>query len=399
MTGGPVMQDFLLLSKDTPVAQIIGGVVQPIEPERLPLFLLRTGDVRAWLESRAIDGHRTNSRLLKRALRLEHKDDLTAVLAVNAATITDNYWVKPLEDEALRYTNVRFKVNMFDNLALTGDVNSFDQPPDRTPELTNTGSFEKCWRLEDGQWQMFKAGKPEELFSELLAFRLGKLLGFPMAEYEAAGDFIRSRDFTENAGVDFESAAGIVGDEPDYIKIYEALRTLGENLAGQYVKMCYLDGLIYNMDRHEHNFGVLRDSDTGEVLSLAPFFDHNIALIARGYPSRAPGDALITDFAELVRQIGAPLCVRRLTEQEVLAEALGIPFDPPATDAVPDPKAFTARYLISRQAALEEQCRGLLVFGNDRPSVLGQIRAAKNEQRACPPPTPGKPKSKTGPER
>jgi hypothetical protein len=33
------------------------------------------------------------SRLLKKALRLDHRDDLATVLAVNAATITNNLWV------------------------------------------------------------------------------------------------------------------------------------------------------------------------------------------------------------------------------------------------------------------------------------------------------------------
>jgi hypothetical protein len=358
---GALMEDLLLLSKDVSVAEIVGGELRPLLLERLPLALRRTGDVRAWLESRAIDGHRTNSRLLKRALRLEHKDDLTAVLAVNAATITDNYWVKPLVDEATRYEDVRFKVNLFDNLALTGNVNSFDQPPSRTPELTNTGSFEKCWRFEDGGWLMYKAGKPEELFSELLAFRLGRLLGFPMAEYEAADGFIKSRDFTKNAAVDFEPAAGIIGDESDYIKIYKALLPFGDGIAEQYVRMCYLDGLIYNMDRHENNFGVLRDSDTGAVLSLAPFYDHNIALIARGYPNRAPGDRLIGDFAELVLHIGKPFTVRKLTEQEIRNEATAISFDPPMADTVPNPREFTARYLVARQDALVDQCGGLLL--------------------------------------
>ncbi len=378
------MENLILLSRDTPLAEIIGGELRPLLSERLPLFLQRTGDIAAWLESRAIDGHRTNSRLLKRALRLEHKDDMTAVLAVNAATITDNYWVKPLADEALRYEDVRFKMNLFDNLALTGDVNSFDQPPSRTPELTNTGSFEKCWRYEDGAWVMYKAGKPEELFSELLAFRLGRLLGFPMAEYEAADGFIKSRDFTENAKVDFEPVAGIIGDESDYIKIYEKLLPLGENLAEQYIQMCYLDGLIYNMDRHENNFGVLRDAGTGKVLSMAPFYDHNIALIARGYPSRAPGDQLIRDFAALVRHTGKPFTVRKLTEREIMSEAIPIPFAPPVTDEVPRPKTFTARYLLSRQAAIEQQCQGLLQYTGEKPSVMAQIRAARQEQRTRP---------------
>ncbi len=88
------MDDMLLLSKDTPIAKIVEDMLQSIDARRLPLFLQRTGDVRSRLESRAIDGHRTNSRLLKRALRLEHKDDLTAVLSVNAATITDSFLVK-----------------------------------------------------------------------------------------------------------------------------------------------------------------------------------------------------------------------------------------------------------------------------------------------------------------
>ena len=356
------MQDYLLLSKDTPIAKIISGVLEPLDPQRLPLYLKRTGDVRTWLESRAIDGLRTNSRLLKRVLRLEHKDDLTTVLAVNAATITDNYWVKPIDDDTTLYDDIRFKENMFDELALTGDVDSFDKPPSKTPELTNIGSFEKCWRLEDGKWWMYKAGKKEELFSELMAYRIGKFLGCPMADYEAAGDFIKSRDFTDNASVDFEPAVSIVGDVQDYIKIYEALKEISEDIAKQYVHMCYFDGLIFNMDRHEHNFGVLRNSDTGEILSLAPLFDHNIAIISRGYPSRAPGDALISDFTSLLCHIDKPVKVPGLSEHDFLNLANEIPFEPPATENVQNPREFVAKYLFDRQSVLVQQSKGLLIL-------------------------------------
>ena len=359
-----MMQDLVLMSKDTPIARVINNTVEPLLPERLPLFLQRSGDIRAWLEARAVDSHRTNSRLLKKALRLEHKDDLSTVLAVNAATVTDNYWVKPLGDTTTHYADVRFQVNCFDNLALTGDVNSFDQPPGRTPELTNTGSFEKCWRRRGGEWWMVKAGKPEELFSELLAYRLGVALGFPMAEYEPDGAFIRSRDFTRDAQVDFEPAAGIIGDESDYVKIYEALRRFGGTVAGQYVLMCYFDALIYNMDRHEQNFGVLRDSDTGQVLSLAPFFDHNIALIARGYPRNAdaPNDLLITGFTALAHHAGLPLEIRRLKQGAINTAVRMNPFVPPRSEAVANPLAFTVSYLLRRQERLEELNRDVLCF-------------------------------------
>jgi hypothetical protein len=183
-----------------------------------------------------------------------------------------------------------------------------------------------------------------------------------MAFYEASGGYIKSRDFTDNAGVDFEPAAGIIGDESDYIKIYEALRMINEPAAQEYVNLCYFDGLIFNMDRHEHNFGILRDSSTGAVVSLAPFYDHNISLIARGYPANKPGDLLITDFAALLRHVGKPLHFKKLDESELLDAANGVSFEPPVSGAIPAPRAFTAKYLISRQSALEEHGQGLAVL-------------------------------------
>ena len=356
------MQDLLLLSKDTPVAIIRNGLAETIVPERIPFYFRYRSDAKKWLESRAIDSHRINSRLLKKVLRLEHKDDMTAVLAVNAATITDNYWVKPFDDNALSYSDVRFKINLFDKLALYGSVESFDLPPGRTPELTNTGSFEKCWRMENGQWWMYKAGKQEELFSEMLAFRVGSMLGFSIAEYEVAGDYIKSSDFTDNARVDFEPAEGIICDEFNYVKIYQLLKAIDVEIAHQYVLMCYYDGLIFNMDRHEYNFGVIRNSDSGALLSLAPFFDHNIVLIARGYPGNEPKDMLITDFVELMKYIDKPIHIRKLDENEVKSAALSVPYEPPITNEISAPKEFAAQYLLRREKALKEHCGELIQY-------------------------------------
>ena len=356
------MQNLVLFSKDIAIANIIDGTLEAILSERLPLLLQRTGDVESWLTSRAIDSSRVNSRLLKKALRLDNKDDVSTALTVNAATITDNFWVKPIEDVTTTYADVRFTMNRFDKLALTGDVNSFDQPFSRTPELTNTGSFEKCWRLIDGKWWMVKAGKPEELFSELSIYKLGKLMGFPMAEYQPEGDFIRSRDFTDGAAVDFEPAASIIGDESDYIKIYELLKLYGKDVCALYVRQCYLDALFLNMDRHEHNFGLLRDSDTGTVLGMAPFFDHNIALVSRGYPKnfKAENDRLIEDFAMLLKHTGISLPVRQITRQEMIQCISKIPWELPVTNEVPEPKQFVLDYLLNRQTQLEERCCGML---------------------------------------
>ena len=77
-----------LMSEDCVIATVKNGVITDADERLLPLYLKRTGNIEGWLASRAIDSHRTNSRLLKRALRLRTTDDIATALAVNAATPT-----------------------------------------------------------------------------------------------------------------------------------------------------------------------------------------------------------------------------------------------------------------------------------------------------------------------
>lgn len=273
-----------LMSEDRVIATVKNGVITESDDTLLPLYLKRTKNIEGWLADRAIDSHRTNSRLLKRALRLRTTDDVQTALAVNAATVTDRYWFKP-EGSSAVYEDIRFKENYFSELALRGDPDSFSRKPSRTPELTNTGSFEKCWKLIDGEWWMYKSGNQNEYFSELFICRLGEKIGLNMAHYEPDGQYIRSKDFTSGAKVNFEPIRSLVDDDDDYENCFHVLNSLSPELAGQYLRLLWMDSVCYNMDRHTENFGLLREVKTGNILSLAPNYDNNIALIARGYPN------------------------------------------------------------------------------------------------------------------
>ena len=192
-----------LMSEDRVIAHIKNGVITDADDILLPLYLKRTKDVEKWLVYRSVDHSRKNARLLKRALRLHTTDDVQTALAVNAATVTDRYWFRP-EGSAAVYEDIRFKENYFSELALRGDPDSFSNRPSRTPELTNIGSFEKCWKLIDGEWWMYKNGNSEEYFSELFICKLCEKLGLPTAHYELDGRYIRSKNFTNGAEVNFE---------------------------------------------------------------------------------------------------------------------------------------------------------------------------------------------------
>ena len=178
--------EFYVLSGNNIVAKWENKTLKLIDEQLLPLYLMQNPNAEQWVASRAIDSRRANARLLKKALRLKEKDNLSTAIFANAATITDNYWIKPLDSD-LTYQDVRFTDDYFSVLALKVSYSSFNRVANskrtKTPELTNIGSFEKCWKLIDGKWWMYKSATQDELFSELFIYHLGKELGMNMAVY------------------------------------------------------------------------------------------------------------------------------------------------------------------------------------------------------------------------
>lgn len=301
----------LIMSGDTPVARFSGRAVTPILPSRAPLCFRNGGDLEAWLEMRAIDRHRTNSRILKRVLRLGDTSDLNTVLRVHGATITDNYWVKTDAEQDLCWEKVRFSQNYFADVALHGSFDSFSKQytPEQlrtpTPELTNIGSYEKCWRLIDGEWVMLKQGSICEIYSEVFTAKLGKRLGFRMVDYQVIDGCAATTDFTEGR-LNFEPMAYLTGENEEYADNYHALKQLQPGLEREYLDILFMDALVFNVDRHTQNFGILRNGETGDILSMAPNFDNNMALISRGYaedPERT-ANMLVDMFRDLIYDEG-----------------------------------------------------------------------------------------------
>ena len=297
-------RNYEILSGDMVVAIWQDNKLTVMDETLLPLYLRRFQNADLWLETRAIDSHRANSRLLKKALRLVEKDDISTVIHVNGATITDNYWIREIGSQ-LTYHDVNFSDDYFSNLALKGNYDSFNRAANskrsKTPELTNVGSFEKCWKLRDGKWWMYKKASHDEMFSELFVYELGKALGMNMALYERGEGCIKSLDFTDGASVNFEPASSFMGDNEDYIDVVKALEKICPDAIPDYIRMIFMDTICANPDRHTNNFGLLRNIKTGDLLGFAPNYDNNMALISRGYPSK-PGarDVLITLFNELM---------------------------------------------------------------------------------------------------
>ena len=302
--NAPTKDAYEILSGDTLVATWNDNNLTVHSESLLPLYFKTFDDSDLWLKSRAIDNKRANSRLLKKALRLENKDDISTVIHVNASTITDNYWIRPI-GSTLTYADVKFDNDYFASLALKGNYDSFNKAASRghtkSPELTNVGSFEKCWKLKDGKWWMHKKATLTEMFSELFVYELGTALGMNMARYEKGTGCIKSLDFTSQGSVNFEPASAFMGDNEDYLDVIEALEGMRPEAIPDYIKLIFMDTICANPDRHTNNFGLMRDVKNGKLLGLAPNYDNNMALISRGYPAKPnANDLLISLFRDVM---------------------------------------------------------------------------------------------------
>ena len=290
-----------LLSGDEAVAEFENNVLRWIDEDRAPLWVVRTHELSDWLSHRAIDRHRANSRLLKKLVRLEAKDDVGVSLSAHGATLTDDYWFRPKRSK-LHYQDIAFTGDAYFHLALTGDSSHLRKKPLLSPEFTSIGSYEKAWKKEEDGWWMYKKEAPMELFSELFAAKLGERMGFPMAIYEQEGPFIKTKNFAGKAN--FEPAMSLLGDDEDYDSAFRAFWAIDPEIAKAYLRLIWFDSLVNNVDRHNENYGLLRERGSGRVLSLAPNFDNNLALFARGYPQDPlrKNDGLISFFAAFLKK-------------------------------------------------------------------------------------------------
>lgn len=152
---------------------------------------------------------------------------------------------------------------------------------------------------------------------------------------------------------------GIIGEDADERSIYDKLMRLDERVAKAFVQMSFFDALLFNMDRHEQNYGVLRDVATGEILGMAPLFDHNIALISRGYPrnlTRA-NDRLIHDFAVLVKERDTGFVLPRLTRDAVRSALALTQMQPPADEALAEsPEKFVVDFIMNGYRQIQKLC-------------------------------------------
>lgn len=280
--------EYLLLNKDCPMLSFLCCRNEFGEPtfhefqwhvEYRPIgYKTLTG----FLERRKAPKHRAH---IQQLLEQYGCDDLAGFLDVtHAVSLNDTFWVKRA-DSSLCWNQVSLYRNEFDQLisvaAFDGSMNSSELST-TSPEFGTDGNYAKCWIREGNEILLYKTGSgiyEIEPFSELLATQLAEILCPNYVAYDLG--IYRNRLvskcplFTSECLGLAKAAALFQGDRtiPTMLSFFEKLGN-----GDDFRRMCVLDAVDYNPDRHFGNFGAVFDTDTMELRAMGPVFDNNRSL-------------------------------------------------------------------------------------------------------------------------
>ena len=281
---------YVLMNRDEPVLDFVCSRNEFDEPEffenkwHTDYRPIGYHDLTSFLEQRKAPKHRKH---IQQLLEQYGCDDLEGFLQVtHALSLNDTFWVRDAGSD-LVWREVSLYTNEFSEViseaAFDGTISETDLSS-TSPEFGTDGYYAKCWVREGTGIWLYKSGSAHyeiEPLSEYLAAQLAAELCASAVPYDMDfyhGKLISKCPLFTSESIGLAKASAVFGGRERTVP--ELLRFFSELGSGDaFRRMCVLDAIILNPDRHYGNFGVLFDTATMELMGMAPVFDHNRALL------------------------------------------------------------------------------------------------------------------------
>jgi len=268
--------DYIKNELGTAAPQLVSGCLPEIYGEM---------KLKSWLETRRSAKHRAE---IARMLRNLGMTDLKSFLDVSLGlTLTDTLWVKEEHSDS-KWEDVNLYDNEFSEIisqtAFMGGISDLSFKT-TSPEYGTDGMLPKCWVRRNDVVYLLKGGTKGfngagfEPYSEYFVSQLETALDIDHIVYDldcyherivSSCKLITSKEISMIPSVYYFKNCSELSE---YLACADRLK-VGDKLR----EMLVLDALTCNYDRHLNNIQFLVDSDTFEILGLAPVFDNGIGL-------------------------------------------------------------------------------------------------------------------------
>lgn len=282
------MIEYLLMNKDKPLLVFLlyrdefqETMVREVEwlTEERPIGYR---NLLSFLERRQAPKHRKH---IKELLARYDCDDLDGFLRVtHALSLNDTFWVKD-RSSSLIWRDVSLYQNEFNEIiaeaAFDGIISDTDLSS-TSPEFGTDGYYAKCWVREGSDIFLYKSGSATfevEPLSEFLASQVAELICPNSVHYDLGfyhDKLISKCGLFTSEQIGLAKYADITNKDTSISAMLQYFSSIGSEDA--FRRMCILDALIVNTDRHLGNFGVLFDTESVGVIGMAPVYDNNRSL-------------------------------------------------------------------------------------------------------------------------
>ena len=251
-----------------------------------------------WLINRTIPKNREFVEKILASLGLSQNDTKGIIDICKGLSLNDSFWVVPEG-----FTGPYAKYNLYDNkfssalslVAYTG-CGSGNTAFTTSPELTTHGVLPKAWRRVKGKIVLYKGGTSgfanagKEPYSEYYASQIAQRMELHAVQYGLSrwkGILASTCELFTNIDTAYVPIGRIVRSGgykavSAWLKKQDAEYRL--HMHDEFCDMMVFDALIYNVDRHFGNFGILRDNKTGDITGFAPIFDNGLGLFKEAMP-------------------------------------------------------------------------------------------------------------------
>lgn len=239
----------------------------------------------SFLGHRVLSLDRKNAKQLLNAYNLSQSQELVdkARLAITcrAVSMTDNYWIA-MENNFPKWSEINPKHihlnEIVTQIALHGDSITLQGEP-RTPELNGNGSYAHAWQRRGNKTYFLKASTKNGKESQIEESVCKILNHFNVYHTNYEVEQFKDLEISVCPNISMDNLNMVSAEDVfsycnrkkiDFIDY--CLQIDAENI----YKMCIIDYLITNDDRHKGNWGFYQD-DYGKLKCCHPLYDHNNA--------------------------------------------------------------------------------------------------------------------------
>lgn len=244
---------------------------------------------RDWLSSRVLNLSRTNAKVilnvaaLPQTLRTE--DRIKICLVCKGLSMSDSYWIREHSDETFSSVNLR-KQTLCDasyQIAILGKHISATREELRS-DLNVSGMFSKFWKRSDFLVELWKTDNTTDFINTNVEIEISKLLDKSNVNHVCYWKETKDgKDFAVCECLSNEQRSMVTATElKDWCSHTKKdfLNWVIKEYNDDFKKMCLVDYVFANTDRHFENFGFWMNNETGSLEGMLPLYDHNQALIA-----------------------------------------------------------------------------------------------------------------------